>query len=132
MHEQATWTLVVWVNEDPHKYFVCWSICTVQIKEHHIHFIVAKFDQVLSSFTYPSSWRNIETLKGYKHFTLDRSSDVIKLQNFYVGYVQCFPLIISKQIWNHFVANRPSIARVKMNGPQILAHVEGTNNDEIL
>ena len=139
-HERSTvdlqWNdskfVLKWSRVLTHKYVVHWSIWTVQIKEYCIHFIVAKFDQILCSFTYPSSWRNIETSKGYKHFTLDRSSDIIKLQNFYVGYVQYFPLIISKQIWNHFIADRPSIAHVKMNGPQILAHVEGANNDEIL
>ena len=63
---------------------------------------------------------------------LDQNSDIIKLQNFYVGYVQFFPLIILKQIWNNLITDQPLIFHVKMNGSYIFVKYEGENNGKSL
>ena len=52
---------------------------------------------------------------------LDQSSYIIKLSNFYVGYVQYCTLIILDQIWNNFVTDWPLNSRSKTNGPKINA-----------
>ena len=127
-----TYTLALWVNEGARKHVVRWSIGTVEVKEHCIYIPAANFDENLFYFTYPSSRRNIETSNGYEHFTLDRDSDIIKLHNFYVGYVQFFSLIILKQIWNNLITDQPLISHVKMNGRYIFVKYGGANNDKSL
>jgi hypothetical protein len=108
----------MWVNEEALKHVVRWSIGTVKMKEHCMDIPPVNFDEVLFLLTYPSSRRKLKISNGYEHFTLDRSSYIVKLQNFYIGYVQYSPLIILKQTWSHFIADRPLIAHVEMNGSQ--------------
>jgi hypothetical protein len=74
----------------------------------------------------------MEALYGHKYFVLDRNSYIIFFLNFYVGYVQCSPLIILKQIWNDFTTDRPLIFHLKMNGPKIFSKFEGAYNDRSL
>ena len=81
---------------------------------------------------YPSGCRNIEASKGYKHFTLDRTLDITKLEKFCVVYVHSFLLIIFKQTYIHFIANRSLIDYVKMNGMKLLAQFQETNNNKII
>ena len=60
------------------------------------------FNESLIKFCFhlphPSSLSKIEASYGHKHFVLDQSSYIIKLSNFYVGYVQYCTLIILDQI----------------------------------
>jgi hypothetical protein len=126
--DYSTLTLEVWHNEDSPIYGVRWFIRTVKFEEFRIIITILKFEQILRLLTHPSRSRNIHTSYGHKLFALDQCLRIWKMHFFLFGYVQCLPLIILKLIWDNFIADRPSIVHVKMNGPQLFAQFCKANN----